>query len=87
MLKALVVLAVIGLTVYALLDCLRAPEPELRGVPRAVWVVLVLLLTPVGPVLWLAMRRDNNGSPPPPPPRRGPMGPDDDPDFLRRLGH
>jgi hypothetical protein len=102
--KALVILAAIGLLVYALIDCSRTPEQEVpSGVPRSLWLVLVVLVPIIGPLLWIvASRSDENsaggntrprGGPRPgggAPTRRpsrpsGPVGPDDDPDFLRGI--
>ncbi|MFC3689935.1 PLDc N-terminal domain-containing protein [Aquipuribacter hungaricus] len=53
MLRLLVVLAVVGLHVYALVDCMRTQPSLVRGLPFAAWVLLVLFLPVVGPLLWL----------------------------------
>ena len=52
-LRLLVVLAVVGLHVYALLDCIRTSPAQVRGLPFAAWMLLVLFLPAVGPMLWL----------------------------------
>jgi hypothetical protein len=75
----------LGLTlaIYALVDCARTPEERVRGLPKLWWVCLVALVTFVGPIAWLIAGR----------PRkvallqaaRAPIGPEDDPEFLRRL--
>jgi hypothetical protein len=97
--KALLFLLALGLLIYAAIDCSRTPDNELpSGLPRPVWLVLLLILPILGPVLWLvASRGDSNhtaGGRRPPhkpsarggaPSRRGPIGPDDDPDFLHGL--
>lgn len=91
------VLVVVGLLVFALTDVVGAGRERLRGLPRALWVVIVVLLPVVGPVLWLIASNTSPSSPsggtggggvgPRPGPRRprGPVAPDDDPDFLRTL--
>lgn len=53
MLRVLVVLLVVGLHVYALLDCVRTSPAEVRGLPFAAWVLIVLFVPVVGPLLWL----------------------------------
>ena len=82
----------LGLTIFCLIECLSTPESEVRTLPKGGWVVLVLVPF-AGPVAWfLAGRPQGLGSSGPgggvPPQhlrRSGPLGPDDDPDFLRRL--
>jgi len=95
MARALLFLVIIGLAVYALADIATSDERARRGLPKGAW--LLLALVPVaGPVAWIlssrAQRADGAGptSGPRPgggagPRRRGPVAPDDDPDFLRRL--
>ena len=72
---------VIGLSVYALVDCLQTPNP--KALPKLVWIAIILFLPVVGPVLWLLFGRTNG---------RGwgrgdddVLAPDDDPSFLRDL--
>jgi hypothetical protein len=81
--RAIGVLLVLGLTVYALVDCVRTDSEQIKGLPKVVWVLLIVLVTPVGPIVWLVAGRDRGRRPPPV--RRRPTAPDDDPEFLRRL--
>lgn len=81
---AIVGLVTAGVTIYALVDCWRSEEREVRGLPRALWF-LVILVPLVGGIAWLVY-----GAPRGPggPPGRGVprvVAPDDDPDFLRAL--
>jgi len=89
MLRVLVWLAVLALTVYAVVDCAQSEERRVRTLPKVLWVVLILVLPLVGPIAWLiAGRPEQPGTPRlgGPSRREGPpRGPDDDPDFLRRL--
>jgi hypothetical protein len=71
------------------------------GVPKSVWFVLMVIVPIIGPLLWIVASRTNQSSagggvrsprtgPKPgggPASRRrsGPLGPDDDPDFLRKI--
>jgi hypothetical protein len=83
---ALVVFA----SIYAIVDCLQTDRRRVSIMPKAVWLLAVLVPV-VGPVFWLgagrrAPRRRPRRAPRGPgrqPP--GPRGPDDDPDFLRKL--
>lgn len=94
MLRYLPFLLVLALWIYAFIDCLNTPEEEVRGLPKVVWVIIILLFGEVlvGPVAWLVAGRD----------RRGPAGgvassegsrgqrarfvaPDDNPEFLDSL--
>lgn len=85
-------------TLYAFIDCLLTPGAVARTLPRWVWLLVVVLLPFVGAVAWLlagrpvaeprdlragvagAAARVARGR------SRGPVAPDDDPSFLRRLG-
>jgi hypothetical protein len=69
----------LGLSIYALIDCLQTPSP--RNLPKSAWLLVIVCLPIVGPVLWLIFGRVNGGGG-----GRGddePTGPDDDPSFLK----
>lgn len=96
MLRYLPYLLVLALWIYAFVDCLNTPEQEVRGLPKVVWVLIILFFGEVliGPIAWLAAGK-----------RRGPVvagaggvplegyreerrewiAPDDNPAFLRSL--
>ncbi|MFF6997982.1 PLD nuclease N-terminal domain-containing protein [Streptomyces sp. NPDC008313] len=94
MFRYLPFLLVLALWIYAFIDCLNTPEEEVRGLPKVVWVIIILLFGEVlvGPIAWLVAGRT----------RRAPAGgstpsewhrnhrvqyvaPDDNPEFLRSL--
>lgn len=82
--RALPIVLLIALTVFALVDAVTTPKEQLPG--KGWWVLGILLLPVVGPVAWLVAGRRSRqapgsagGTPPPP------VAPDDDPDFLRGL--
>jgi len=89
-LRYLPVLVVLGVTIYALIECIQTPDDEVRNLPKIVWVILILLFDIVGSIAWFvagrsqtrpgSIQRGRTGPPP-----RPPRGPDDDPDFLRKL--
>jgi hypothetical protein len=71
----------IGLSVYALADCLQTPNP--KALPKLVWIAIIVLIPVIGPLLWILFGRTNG---------RGwgrgdddVFAPDDDPSFLRDL--
>jgi Phospholipase_D-nuclease N-terminal len=89
-------LAVIGVlfAAVALISCLSVSDKRtIRRLPRALWVLVIVLVPLVGPVAWFGLGRPRKplrlrpgwrvtvGLPDQP---RTPA-PDDDPDFLRSL--
>ncbi|HIZ36949.1 MAG TPA: PLD nuclease N-terminal domain-containing protein [Candidatus Ruania gallistercoris] len=83
--RFLVALAVIAITVYSVIDCVRAEDRQRRGLPAWLWVTVIIVLPGVGGLVWLLVSR----TAPDPRPRRPrptrPVAPDDDPDFLAGL--
>src|SRR5699024_7386467 len=85
--RLLAFLLVIGLTVYAVIDCVRAERWERRGLPLWLWILVIVVLPVIGALTWL-ISRWTTPSPGPgrrPAARPGPTAPDDDPDFLAGL--
>ncbi|MCL2453952.1 MAG: PLD nuclease N-terminal domain-containing protein [Micrococcales bacterium] len=82
MLRHLVVLVAVGLVLYAFFDMLRSDAEE-RGAPRSIWALIILLFPVVGAIVWLLLSRSRRRRRPTS--SSGPLGPDDDPDFLRDL--
>lgn len=85
--RVILVALVVFATIYALVDCIQTDSRLVRVLPKPVWLI-VCLVPVLGPVVWLVAGRtdargDGGGRRPGPP--RGPLGPDDDPDFLRKL--
>lgn len=83
MLRYLTFVLVAAFALYCAFDVLGSDARRRRGVPTLVWV-LVVLLPVLGGVVWLLVSRS---APAPGQSRaaRGPVAPDDDPEFLRRL--
>ena len=81
MVRGLLIAGVIALvvTVYAAVDCAIFPKPNIRGVSRASWIAIIVLLPVVGAVLWFTIGRGRRGK------LSRTTAPDDDPDFLRSL--
>ncbi|MGW1778947.1 PLD nuclease N-terminal domain-containing protein [Streptomyces sp. NPDC002143] len=97
MLRYLPFLLVLALWIYAFIDCLNTPEEEVRGLPKVVWVIIILLFGEVlvGPIAWLVAGKVRHA------PAGGAAGgaaggtartrrtewvaPDDNPEFLKSL--
>src|SRR5215470_11614157 len=84
------------LAVLALISCLSAYEGELRALPKAVWVIIILLFPLVGSIVYFVAGRPlpenaakpgawrpGNGFPEAERPRQ--LAPDDDPAFLKAI--
>lgn len=84
MARVIVFLVVIGIMIYALIDCLRTPEQEVKALPKPVWLLAIVVVPVAGGVLWILTGRADSG---PVLPSRRPryLAPDDDPEFLRSL--
>ena len=92
MVRIALVVAMLAVTIYAVADWSRTPEDEMPGrIPKPMWLVIIVFTTmlfAVGAIAWLVLRWVNRaearGHRPPPGPK-GPVAPDDDPEFLFRL--
>ncbi len=74
-------LALVILTVYTLVDCAVFDRRRIRGLPRWVWLFVIVLVPLIGPLLWLFV---GHGRATPTRSFRS-VAPDDDLDFLRGL--
>lgn len=85
--RVLLALLVLGMTIYAVIDAIQTEDAQVQHLPKLMWILLILLFAPVGPIAWFVVGRQRgaqNGRPRPNYPS-APRGPDDDPDFLRNL--
>ncbi|MGW5663026.1 PLD nuclease N-terminal domain-containing protein [Streptomyces sp. NPDC003758] len=101
MFRYLPFLLVLALWIYAFIDCLNTPEEQVRGLPKVVWVIIILLFGEVlvGPIAWLVAGKyrgpaqaggapSGGGSTPSERHRNHCttfVAPDDNPEFLRSL--
>ena len=64
MLRLLPLLLILAFTLYALIDCLARDEEEIRALPKVIWVLIILLFTPLGPIAWFLAGRAPRASAP-----------------------
>ena len=84
--RLILLLLAVGVTIYALVDCLRSGNDEVRGLPKPLWVLVVLLFfPPVGGLAYPFLGRPVGSSGASMRGRPRVVAPDDDPDFLRTL--
>lgn len=74
--------------IYTLVDIALIDRSRVKALPKLLWALIVIVLPIIGAVLWFLLGRERlsergsgGGSV-----RRGPRAPDDDPEFLRKLG-
>jgi hypothetical protein len=61
-------LLTLGLMVYCLVDIIMCPEPQPHGLPKLIWVLMVMFLVPpVGPLVWVIVSRRAKATAGPPP--------------------
>jgi hypothetical protein len=85
MVRVLVILLGAVLAGWALADVIQTPSHQVRALPKPAWLVLVLVPY-LGGLAWFAVGHSDEVAPTPRRRASGPIGPDDDPEFLRRLG-
>jgi len=57
MVRLLPLLLILAFTLYALIDCLARDEEEIRTLPKVIWVLIIILFTPLGPIAWFLAGR------------------------------
>ena len=93
----ILVAVTVVLEIFAAVDAILAERLRVRGLPKPVWIIVIIFLPLVGALLWFFVGRPRRASAMPGSPSSGPsgqgrrsgpprpQGPDDDADFLRRL--
>lgn len=70
-----------AITLYGVFDCLLRDREHIRIMPKWAWALVILLVPVFGVVLWYVFGRSSFK----PRAESGPVAPDDDPEFLRRI--
>lgn len=80
--RVLLILALVAAAfwVFTIVDCAAQPPTRHRGVSKPVWLLIVILLPVLGGILWLIVGRSRKSA------VSTRRAPDDDPDFLGRIG-
>ncbi|MGV8852635.1 MAG: PLD nuclease N-terminal domain-containing protein [Rhodoglobus sp.] len=81
--RLLVVLAfaLVAVDVFAVVDVILTDRSRVRAMPKALWVLVIVLLPIIGVVLWFMLGKARSASVG----RTRTVAPDDDPDFLRNM--
>lgn len=77
--------AVLIFTVFVTAHAIATPGHRMRNLPKPIWILLCLLVAPIGGILYLALGRPTDGGSAETTKTRKPVAPDDDPEFLRDL--
>jgi hypothetical protein len=85
-LELILVIVFLAFTIFAFIDCIMTSETRVRALPKFLWAIIIVLVTPFGGILWFALGKGRSSTRPAQRQARGPVAPDDDPAFLRRLG-
>ncbi len=82
MTRALLILALVATAfwVYTIVDCAVQPPTRHRGVSKPVWILIVVVIPVLGGLLWLVVGRTRRSA------IAARRAPDDDPEFLGRIG-
>ena len=80
--RVLLILALVATAfwVFTIVDCAVQPPTRHRGVSKPVWILIVVLLPVLGGILWLIVGRARGSA------IAARRAPDDDPEFLGRIG-
>ncbi|AUH41274.1 PLD nuclease N-terminal domain-containing protein [Streptomyces sp. CMB-StM0423] len=95
MLRYLPLFVLLGVVIYALLDCATTRKEDAKHLPKIAWIILIVLFPLLGSIGWLIAGRNRRR-----PPAGGSGGgggtgrgrrstwvaPDDNPEFLKKLG-
>jgi hypothetical protein len=76
----------VAFTIFSFIDSNRTEESRVRALPKVLWAVLIVILTPFGGILWFTLGKARASRSPVRASGHGPVAPDDDAAFLRQLG-
>ncbi|MCL2736205.1 MAG: PLD nuclease N-terminal domain-containing protein [Propionibacteriaceae bacterium] len=79
LLRAFPILLLVACTIFTAVHVVQSNSMKVRGLPKALWFIIVLIVPVIGMIAWWVVGRPVHIQPLPP------TAPDDDTDFLRRL--
>lgn len=83
-LYVVLIVAAVVFSIYAIADCAFFDRSRVRGLSRGWWIVVIVFVPIIGGLLWFIIGRGRAGRIPGG--RSRTVAPDDDAEFLRRLG-
>ena len=85
MARLLFVLGIVAVTfmIYSIVDAALRPVRLIRGLPKWAWLLVIIVIPIIGGVLWFVIGRGREQKAA----VYRTVGPDDDPDFLGKLGY
>lgn len=85
MARLLFVLGIVAVTfmIYSIVDAALRPVRLIRGLPKWAWLLIIIVIPIIGGVLWFVIGRGREQKSA----VYRTLGPDDDPDFLGKLGY
>src|SRR5690625_7975976 len=54
------ILVSVGVMIYALIEAISTPSDRTRIMPKGLWIVAIVLIPPLGGVLWLLFGHENS---------------------------
>lgn len=81
----------VAFIIFCFIDVLLTQEWRIKALPRIVWLIIVLILSPLGGIAWLVAGKERVEAEQSPWSRRmatrpaAPTRPDDDPVFLKSI--
>jgi phospholipase D-like protein len=54
--------AILALWVWAIFDVITTQESDVQNLPKMIWLLIVLLIPPIGPLAWLLLGRPRSAS-------------------------
>lgn len=75
-----VIVIYVAVALYSVFDAAVRDKDQIRIMPKAAWIAVIILVPLVGLLLWFLFGRGTTNSAP----TRG-VAPDDDPEYLRKI--
>lgn len=75
-----VIVIYVAVALYSVFDAAVRDKAQIRIMPKAAWIAVIILVPLVGLLLWFLFGRGTTNSAP----TRG-VAPDDDPEYLRKI--
>jgi hypothetical protein len=54
-------LLALAVWIFCIIDVITTPEPQIRNLPKVVWLLIVIILSDIGSIAWLVAGRNWSG--------------------------